>query len=307
MKESLRSLFVVAVLVIVVCFLTTCSYFPKTAEDPKIRVETVSKTEEQPVASTKAEIIEMATEVVEESPPVESPPVEASNPPDIPETKPSEPPAVESQPVDPAPAPAAPVSRPEQTFEPAYEYYPEIPEQTAEEYWQEEFPYQEDTWQEAFPYQDDTWQEPESMDYSTDWDDEYDDYERFRSYIDAYSTVMIVEIEAQHAYCFVDGECLGDTDCVTGDAWASPTPTGTYSVWYKRYDFNMLDDPKYYTLYATFFNNGIAIHDADAWRSEYGGTIYQGNGSHGCVNTPRWFSELVYCNTEIGTKVVVLP
>lgn len=137
--------------------------------------------------------------------------------------------------------------------------------------------------------------------------EETDDYESFSSYINEYSTVMIVEISKQHAYCFVDGVCKGETDCVTGNLSTSPTPVGTYSVWYKRSDFNMLDDPRYYTHYATFFNGGIAIHDADAWRSEYGGEIYKTNGSHGCVNTPLSFSELAYLNTDIGTRVVILP
>lgn len=122
-------------------------------------------------------------------------------------------------------------------------------------------------------------------------------------YAAQYGTIMIVDTINQHAYCCVGGNVIADTDCVTGDLYNSPTPTGLYSVWYKRSDFYMMDI--YYSAYATFFNGGIAIHDADAWRSEYGGTIYQGSGSHGCVNTPRWFAELVYYNTDYGTPVYV--
>lgn len=122
-------------------------------------------------------------------------------------------------------------------------------------------------------------------------------------YAAQYGTIMVVDITNQHAYCCVGGEVIADTDCVTGDLYNSPTPTGLYSVWYKRSDFYMMDT--YYSAYATFFNGGIAIHDADAWRSEYGGTIYQGSGSHGCVNTPRWFAELVYYNADYGTPVYV--
>ena len=33
------------------------------------------------------------------------------------------------------------------------------------------------------------------------------------------------------------------------------------------------------------FNGGIGLHDAN-WRSKFGGTIYETNGSHGCVNLP---------------------
>lgn len=124
-----------------------------------------------------------------------------------------------------------------------------------------------------------------------------------REYAEAYGTIMVVDLTNQHAYCCVGGVVIADTDCVSGDLYTSPTPTGLYSVWYKRYDFYMMDI--YYSAYATFFNGGIAIHDADAWRSEYGGTIYQWSGSHGCINTPRWFAEIVYNNTEIGTPVYV--
>ena len=122
-------------------------------------------------------------------------------------------------------------------------------------------------------------------------------------YAKTYENIMVVDLANQHVYCCVEGEIIADTDCVSGDLNSSPTPTGLYSVWYKCSDFYMLGT--YYTAYATFFNNGIAIHDADAWRSEYGGDIYQWDGSHGCINTPRWFAEIVYNNSWIGTPVYV--
>ena len=134
-----------------------------------------------------------------------------------------------------------------------------------------------------------------------------DRWDVFQFAIEKYGTIMLVDLSEQHAYCYVDYSCIGETDCVTGDAYSSPTPYGLYRVWSKQADFNMLDDPRYYTTYATFFNDGIAIHDADGWRSEYGGSIYQGNGSHGCVNTPAWFAELVYQNSTNGTPVLVVP
>ena len=134
-----------------------------------------------------------------------------------------------------------------------------------------------------------------------------DRWDIWNHFVDKYGTGAIVDLSEQHAYFYYNGVLLGETDCVTGDAYSSPTPIGCYTVWSKREDFNMLDDPTYYTAYATFFNNGIAIHDADHWRSQYGGTIYQGNGSHGCVNTPCWFAEIVYYNSTNGTPVLVIP
>ena len=124
-----------------------------------------------------------------------------------------------------------------------------------------------------------------------------------KEYAEWYGTIMVVDIANQHVYCCVDGEIIADADCVTGDLYNSPTPTGLYSVWYMVRGLYMMG--AYYTEYAAFFNGEIALHDADAWRSEYGGTIYQGSGSHGCVNLPRWFAEIVYANTVIGTPVYV--
>ena len=48
----------------------------------------------------------------------------------------------------------------------------------------------------------------------------------------------------------------------------------------------------------------IGIHDA-SWRSKYGGTIYQTNGSHGCINTPRDAMVQLYESVEVGTPVVM--
>lgn len=122
-------------------------------------------------------------------------------------------------------------------------------------------------------------------------------------YAERYDTIMIVDLDDQHVYCCEDGEVIADADCVSGDLYDSPTPTGLYEVWLKRSDFYMRG--RYYTRYASFFNEGIAIHDADAWRDEYGGSIYEGDGSHGCINTPRWFAKIVYKHSEIGTPVYV--
>jgi len=122
-------------------------------------------------------------------------------------------------------------------------------------------------------------------------------------YAREYDDIVLVDLENQHVYLCIGGEVLAETDCVSGDIYDSPTPTGLYKVWYKEDDFYMMEE--YYTANAIFFNDDIALHDADAWRDEYGGEIYQGNGSHGCVNTPRWFAEMVYNYVEIGTPVYV--
>ena len=53
------------------------------------------------------------------------------------------------------------------------------------------------------------------------------------------------------------------------------------------------------------FNGNVGIHDADGWRSEYGGQIYLTRGSHGCINTPEDQVAKIYDAVEIGTAVIV--
>ena len=52
--------------------------------------------------------------------------------------------------------------------------------------------------------------------------------------------------------------------------------------------------------------SGVGIHDS-TWRSdsEYGGTTYQGNGSHGCINTPYDIAEKIYKTISPGIPVVI--
>ena len=53
-----------------------------------------------------------------------------------------------------------------------------------------------------------------------------------------------------------------------------------------------------------FVGNLVAFHDA-SWRSSFGGTIYQYNGSHGCVNLPADKAKELYHTIKVGDVVVV--
>ena len=91
-----------------------------------------------------------------------------------------------------------------------------------------------------------------------------------------------------------------------------PTPSGIYSLTYKEKDRILRGKKKpdgtyEYESHVDYwmpFNGGIGLHDA-SWRSKFGGTLYQGNGSHGCVNTPWDQAGIIFDNIEIGTPVVV--
>lgn len=97
---------------------------------------------------------------------------------------------------------------------------------------------------------------------------------------------------------------------VTGDAVKSPTPVGNYNIYDKReneilrgwnYDGTMYESRVTYWMP---FNGGIGLHDA-SWRTAFGGDIYQGNGSHGCVNLPFSLAETIWKATPVGTRVNV--
>ena len=52
------------------------------------------------------------------------------------------------------------------------------------------------------------------------------------------------------------------------------------------------------------FNGGIGLHDAN-WRSKFGGTIYQTNGSHGCINLPPDQAKIIYETIDKGYPILL--
>ena len=120
-------------------------------------------------------------------------------------------------------------------------------------------------------------------------------------------TYVEVSISAQEMWCYQNGVLMVDTPVVTGNPNTNhATPSG--GVW--EIDAKMRD----YTLvgpgyrapvsYWMPFNEDVGIHDLQG-RYYYGGTIYQYNGSHGCVNTPLDAVSQIYDIVSEGTAVVV--
>ena len=111
------------------------------------------------------------------------------------------------------------------------------------------------------------------------------------------------------------------SSCVTGNVSAgNATPTGVYNIYYKQYSPSFLGETlsgvsKYAKNeillmgdarvgYWMPFNGSIGFHDA-SWRTEFGGTIYKTNGSHGCVNLPKEAAKQIFLNIDQGTMVRV--
>ena len=119
-----------------------------------------------------------------------------------------------------------------------------------------------------------------------------------------------VNIDAQHLWVYKDGECVCDTEVVTGlPVWGRVTYHGCYAIKKKERnvelgteDMEGSDNPV--VSYWLPFNAGEGIHDA-SWREHFGSRIWLTNGSHGCVNVPDWCMEDVYYNVEVGEAVVV--
>jgi hypothetical protein len=121
-------------------------------------------------------------------------------------------------------------------------------------------------------------------------------------------TYIAISISSQYMWYYKNGSCVLSTSVVTGDSSKGrSTPTGVYAIAYKQRNHTMKGDG--YTAFVNYWlpyyeYRGIGIHDA-TWRSSFGGSIYQGNGSHGCVNTPYSVMQSLYEMVEAGTPVVV--
>ena len=121
------------------------------------------------------------------------------------------------------------------------------------------------------------------------------------------STYIEVNIASQHLWYYVDGACVLDFDVVTGmDTASRRTPTGVFQVLWKDTEHTMKGS--YGTSFCHFWMpitwEGVGIHDA-YWRSSYGGDIWRGSGSHGCINTPYEKMKQLYSMAPEGTPVIV--
>lgn len=120
------------------------------------------------------------------------------------------------------------------------------------------------------------------------------------------NTYIEINLSKQHLWAYKDGELLIDTPVVTGNksrGW--DTPEGVYTVYGKARN-RYLRGATYRTFvnYWMPVNGNIGIHDA-TWRKEFGGNIYETNGSHGCINVPKAAMDVIYPAFSVGTPVIL--
>ncbi len=120
------------------------------------------------------------------------------------------------------------------------------------------------------------------------------------------STYVDVNLGTQKLVYFVNGTPAIISDIVTGNvSRGRGTPTGVFAVYGKATN-RTLRGPGYeaHVNYWMPFYKGYGLHDA-GWRGSFGGSIYQSNGSHGCINMPGTTASALYNSIAVGTPVVI--
>jgi lipoprotein-anchoring transpeptidase ErfK/SrfK len=111
-----------------------------------------------------------------------------------------------------------------------------------------------------------------------------------------------VYISEQKLYYYENNKLILTSDVVTGKK--DGTPRGHYKVLRKKKDIYLKGDTflDHVDYWIAFIGGLYGIHDA-SWRSEFGGSIYKTNGSHGCVNMPTNNMKKLYEKVKVGTAV----
>lgn len=118
-------------------------------------------------------------------------------------------------------------------------------------------------------------------------------------------TYVEVNITRQHLWFYKDGKVIVQGDIVTGSqSKNTPTYLGVYGLNYKQKDATLKGEG--YSSKVSYwmpFNGNIGLHDA-SWRSSFGGNIYKVNGTHGCINMPKYLAKSIYENIDINTPII---
>ena len=121
------------------------------------------------------------------------------------------------------------------------------------------------------------------------------------------NTYVEIDLTNQHMWFYKNGSLIVDTPVVTGNPQKNnETPSGGVWSLKGKYRNATLKGEGYATPvdYWLPFNGGVGIHDLQK-RYYFGGSVYNGAGSHGCINTPLVAVKLIYNGIGDGTPVVV--
>lgn len=137
-------------------------------------------------------------------------------------------------------------------------------------------------------------------------------FERTKDGGDIGNTYIEVDLSRQYLWFYKNGELVVESPIVTGinqGGWQ--TNVGVGSILSKNTNQTLKGEDFFGGKYSTPVKywmpigwDGEGFHDAD-WRYSFGGSIYQTDGSHGCLNLPPSVAETIFNNVEIHTPVVV--
>ncbi len=115
---------------------------------------------------------------------------------------------------------------------------------------------------------------------------------------------IVVSISKQTLKYYEYDKLVLSSNIVTGIN--GKTPKGTFKVLNKATDIILKgkDYESFVNYWVGFYGVAFGFHDA-SWRSNFGGTIYKTNGSHGCVNMPYNKIRQLYNIVPIGTPVYI--
>lgn len=120
-----------------------------------------------------------------------------------------------------------------------------------------------------------------------------------------YKKYILIDISDQTLKYYVKGKVKLKSNVVTGGRGCG-TPTGRFKLHHKARNVN-LTGPGYVShvsYWMPFIGQSYGMHDA-SWRSQFGGSIYKYNGSHGCVNMPHSKVSKLYKMVPNGTRVII--
>ena len=114
-----------------------------------------------------------------------------------------------------------------------------------------------------------------------------------------------INITRQYIWYYKHGKLIAQGDIVSGNvSRGNGTPLGIYEITYKQ-EGSTLRGANYEAKveYWMPFNGNIGLHDA-SWRYSFGGDIYLNDGTHGCINAPKYLAKKIFSEIESGTPVI---
>lgn len=136
----------------------------------------------------------------------------------------------------------------------------------------------------------------------------------YNGYVSIYSTsiiaqpVIIVDKSEQMLRLYKNNNLAMEFSVVTGNEtydFYNPSEEGLFYIYDKQYNANLVG-PTWDVNVGVFmpYNGGEGIHDA-TWRPYFGGNIYLGDGSHGCINCPYYEVMALADEVDVGDKVLI--